>query len=202
MPDSEGPTNRQRSVSTVRRLSAFDRSAILETGVSEEELDVRLAGGERPDSLVKEFTPERWAERQLSMAKLSLKSSVRTFFELGVPKPEIERLSNGVLEQLLIEALEVVSVSAEDFEPFLDDESIVCPVPHQWNRFRVACGIRPGPGPLMCMILGGWSRSDEEKRERFEAQIDFAKQDRRNTERAVNFLRSLSDEDWHRRGQS
>jgi hypothetical protein len=75
-----------------------------------------------------------------------------------------------------------------------------CPQPQKWNRLwgmlpeRTQLGVSWNP-PLPLILAAWWDASDEQKRERFIAHLQWA-DSHGVTNEIIVFLESLSPEDW------
>ncbi len=81
-------------------------------------------------------------------------------------------------------------------------KDLCCPMPPRWaqlsNRISSAPAYRDsGERYPPSLILGGWSSSDTEKRNRLFEQILFAYRHSAIDE-ACDYLGSLSDDEWHK----
>ncbi|MBN1461584.1 MAG: hypothetical protein JXA57_18800 [Armatimonadetes bacterium] len=94
--------------------------------------------------------------------------------------------------------------TVEDVLEFARSDGRVCPMPEKWKELYelLPDSKRKGAGwePALPLILGGWSATHWQKRERLAAHIRYA------AEHGVlqlvgNFLSSLSARDWYREGQ-
>lgn len=169
-----------------------DQNALQAAGFDLEQIAERIEAGEQLRDLLRECVPEYWADSERRRSISMLRVSVRRLCSLGVP---LETILESVSEEYSI-----AESGPDDLRRYLNDPEVICPYPaDKWVDFQKACGIPSGPGPLSALILGGWVHtSDRDKRERFEAQIEFAAEDPNRTQRALRFLRRMSVNDWYR----
>lgn len=90
----------------------------------------------------------------------------------------------------------------EDLKEYVTSDDRICPNPDSWNNFSRVLrreaehrGVSEKlPHPLI--LSGWWGSRDADKRQRLIEQIQYSEKNG-FLEKAVEFLRSLHEEDWH-----
>jgi hypothetical protein len=92
-----------------------------------------------------------------------------------------------------------------DLMVYCQQHGRVCPQPQLWQRLYELLPERRQIGagfvPAAPLILGGWwHSSDQEKRSRLKAHIQWAA-DHQALDRVALFLRALQEREWHHEGE-
>jgi hypothetical protein len=96
-------------------------------------------------------------------------------------------------------------MTLEELLTFCRDNERVCPVPQEWNRLyeMLPDKSRRGAGwdpPLPLILAAWWEASDVQKQERLEQHLRWAAE-RGALDQIAQFLRSLSESEWHHVGE-